>query len=320
MLHLFKKSISTKPEQVFKIKDDIPVKSTLEDEYIDFLSNIHMQIQTTIHQHHQVNDEHGVLANLAQLVESEIIRVSDLTNQTSKSMDDLNLKSNELLKTTEETIHKSSEGKGAIESIANIISSLETETQETYIGLETLSGKVAEIGEIVGVITGIAKQTNLLALNAAIESARAGEQGKGFAVVAEEVRKLAVMTSESTKTISSLIHNVQVDTQSVLGKAEHSTKSIVEGSLISIKAIEKIDEALGAVAYIGDEVKNVINTIAIQKDYVQDVLSNIKNVEKLLHRTNTQLIHHVKEASVVDHKLEESIQGIDAYVNSITKK
>ncbi|WP_267238547.1 methyl-accepting chemotaxis protein, partial [Vibrio vulnificus] len=43
---------------------------------------------------------------------------------------------------------------------------------ETMEQLQLSSGK---IGEIVGVIEGIAFQTNLLALNAAVEAARAGE-------------------------------------------------------------------------------------------------------------------------------------------------
>ncbi len=79
------------------------------------------------------------------------------------------------------------------EVIAQVVNTME--------GIRSASNK---IGEIIGVIDGIAFQTNILALNAAVEAARAGEQGRGFAVVASEVRSLAGRSAAAAKEIKTL--------------------------------------------------------------------------------------------------------------------
>ncbi|MFN0030314.1 MAG: methyl-accepting chemotaxis protein, partial [Acidimicrobiales bacterium] len=77
-----------------------------------------------------------------------------------------------------------------------------------------------EIGEVIGMITGIAAQTNLLALNATIEAARAGEAGKGFAVVASAVQELATETASATAGITARIEAIQSDTNAAVAAIE----------------------------------------------------------------------------------------------------
>ena len=98
-----------------------------------------------------------------------------------------------------------------------------------------------KIGDIIGVIDGIAFQTNILALNAAVEAARAGEQGRGFAVVAAEVRSLAKRSTDAAREIKLLIEEsvVRVEQGSHrVGEAGATMRRIVEsvqetGSLIA---------------------------------------------------------------------------------------
>lgn len=75
--------------------------------------------------------------------------------------------------------------------------------------IQRISEHSKDIGEIIEIITNVAKQTNLLALNASIEATRAGEHGTGFAVVASEIRKLANETAVATDNIRNKIDQMQ---------------------------------------------------------------------------------------------------------------
>ena len=95
------------------------------------------------------------------------------------------------------------------------------------------------IGEIIGVIEGIAFQTSILSLNAAVEAARAGEQGKGFAVVASEVRALAQRTANASKEVRALIENAgrAVDAGSEQAGVTRATMDKAMASVVQLSAL-----------------------------------------------------------------------------------
>jgi methyl-accepting chemotaxis protein len=101
-----------------------------------------------------------------------------------------------------------------------------------------ISDSARSIGDIIGVIEGIAFQTNILALNAAVEAARAGEDGRGFAVVAGEVRNLAQRSAGAAKEVKTLIGA--------------SLERVANGASLAQDAGQTMDEVVKAVQRVTD--------------------------------------------------------------------
>ena len=135
--------------------------------------------------------------------------------------------------------------------------------------MDGITASSKKIGDIIGVIDGIAFQTNILALNAAVEAARAGEQGRGFAVVASEVRSLAQRSAEAAKEIKTLIADSvkTVETGAKLVDAAGQTMSEI------VASVQRVTDIMGEIARASDEqsvgIETVNQTVAHMDDSTQ---------------------------------------------------
>ncbi len=118
--------------------------------------------------------------------------------QTASSIDQIN-------GTVQQSTESARQASAMAEANADVAARGGQVVSEVVATMQEINHRSQKIGDIIGVIDGIAFQTNILALNAAVEAARAGEQGRGFAVVAGEVRSLAKRSAEAASEIKTLI-------------------------------------------------------------------------------------------------------------------
>jgi methyl-accepting chemotaxis protein len=129
--------------------------------------------------------------------------------------------------------------------------------------MSSIEKSSAKIGDIVGVIDGIAFQTNLLALNAAVEAARAGEAGRGFAVVASEVRVLAQRSATAAKEIGLMINDSLSNIEQGSGLVKDAGVTMNEVMLDVKKVVDIMDEVMLA---SGEQTRGISQiNIAIQQ-------------------------------------------------------
>ena len=191
------------------------------------------------------------------------------------------------------------EGRKLIHDTEQQMHKIDTIVKQAVDRVEGLNNQTREITQLVQVITDIADQTNLLALNAAIEAARAGEQGKGFAIVADEVRKLAEQVSHSVSNISTIVNNIQNETNIV-------TRSLVEG-------YEEVEKGSKQTNISSETYRNI--SVAIT-EMVSNIRSVTQNLQHIANNTN-DIDNAIENIAAVSEQSAASSQQTAATIEEV---
>jgi len=160
--------------------------------------------------------------------------------------------------------------------------------------MDEINSSSRKIGDIIGVIDGIAFQTNILALNAAVEAARAGEQGRGFAVVAGEVRALAQRSAEAAREIKTLITD--------------SVEKVDSGA----KVVEGAGQAMGR---IQDNARRISSLLGEISAAAKEQAAGVHQVGSAIHaldqetQQNAALVEEMSAAALALRQQAEGLTG-----------
>ncbi len=308
-------SISVVSADVAAMSQQSSRNATVETQAIEHISSSSQQVVDNLREVMQnitlqgesldqtFTDIGGILNSIDEM-NSSIESLSAAAEATSLSiaaihtfMKEIDEHAHSLANISETVSTEASDGGTAVDEVIEGIQTIKHTVEDAALTIHRLGEKSDLIGEVLGVINGIADQTNLLALNASIIAAQAGEHGRGFSVVAGEIKELAERTRSSTQEIEKIIHALQME--------------VAHGGLAMDECLKAVKDGVTLANHSGGILRKIVQSIqgasqmAImlaeatvkQTDHSQQLNSATEQMEQKLKYLYTIAINQAKDSA-----------------------
>lgn len=270
----------------------------------------------------------SAISNIAVGMSDNVKYIQDITenvNEVTKGIEMIAQTSQLVTRESEKVKSDAFKGGNSVKEVLNAVSDINDSAREVLLVMNELGKLSQQIGSIIEIITGISTQTNLLSLNAAIEAARAGDVGKGFAVVAEEIRKLALESSNAAKSITDLIVEVQSKIKTANEKMFENSVKANEGFKKASDTSEYIQQIISSINNMIQQIYEISNAVVQQSEVLKQINSAMNNINSITETTATnaeeisasiqQQTSALQQLGYTAIELTQMVQKLDNMVN-----
>jgi methyl-accepting chemotaxis protein len=279
------------------------IKVTSNDEFGKLLGALKTMNENLTRMVHDIRKSAESIQNAAEEVTLGNADLSHRTEEQASTLEETAASMEELTSAVQENTQSAGNANVLAKQANQVAARGGDVVNAVVVTMNEIRDSSKKIGDIIGVIDGIAFQTNILALNAAVEAARAGEQGRGFAVVAAEVRSLAQRSADAAKQIKALIgDSVQ--------KVENGTRQVEDaGQTMSeiVASVEKVTANIDLISSASREqatgIEQVNRAISQMDEVVQQnaaVVEQAAAAAESMQANAQQLVQSVSVFKLID--------------------
>ena len=279
------------------------------EEFSGILGNVQTVTQAVDKHARDVQHSSDLLVRDASQQERQVQHISRAIDEIAGTMTQLSASASELSRVVLEAVDVTLDGQSAVDRAVEGMSQVRGATTLSARIMKRLGESGQEINETILAITDLTTRMNLVALNAAIEATRAGEQGHGFVVIAQEIRTLALNSSEAAKKVASHIRTIQRETTAISQSVEHNTLEAVKQT----ELVTQTGVAFDAISVVTEQMAGLVQGICMAADnQAQSSQLVVSAVEQIAQMTSEITLHM--------RNMQQSLAQLVELTNSLSSR